>query len=70
MNDTQAAIEVLRLQLARLEITTDNIRDALDQLEAQNQRNASVRNENAPTDRDGTPIDIGARVVFLTRGRY
>ena len=70
MNYTQATIEVLRLQLARLEITADNINEALDQLEAQNYCNAFVRNENAPTDRDGTPIVIGARVVFLTRGHY
>ena len=70
MNDTQAAIEVLRLQLARLEITTDNIREALDQLEAQNHRNTSVQNETAPTDRDGTSIVIEARVVFLTSGCY
>ena len=69
MSDIQAAIEVLRIQLVRLETTTDNIREAIDQLEAQNYRNAFVQNENAPTDRDGTPIVIGVRVFFLTMGR-
>ena len=76
MDDTDAAIEELRIQLARIVIATTNIREVLERLEG---RNATTSDDaaaadplppNGPTDRDGNLIVIGNRVTFLTRGRH
>ena len=69
----EAIIEVLRLQLSRLEIATNNIRQVLDQLEASSDEDApspEAAPHNGPRDRDGILIRIGYRVQFLTRGRH
>ena len=79
MDDTDNAIELLRLQLTRIELAVEIIRETIERLEPKIQaepRNASNRNphpaepHNGPTDRDGNPIIIGFCVQFLMRGRH
>ena len=79
MDDTDNAIEVLRLQLTRIELAVEIIRETIERLEPQIQpepRNAANRSphpaepHNGPTDRDGNPIVIGYCVQFLMRGRH
>ena len=69
----ETIIEVLRLQLSRLEIATNNIRQVLDQLETSSNEDApslEAAPHNGPRDRDGTPIRIGHQVQFLTSGKH
>ena len=66
----ETIIKVLRLQLSRLEIATNNIRQVLDQLEASSDEDApspEAAPHNGPRDRYGILIKIGYRVQFLTR---
>ena len=74
-------IEDLRSELARLSIASKNIERAIRELENQDQQQQQRRQDeiqdkvpqslrNGAKDRDGTPIRIGDRVRFLTKGAY
>ena len=79
MTDRSGVIENLRLQLARLEIATTNIRKAIRDLEnddesypVQSRPSATTHNTEIylTADRDGNHIHIGSRIRFLTKGKY
>ena len=88
MTNSHTTIEDLRLELERLVIAAENIRQTIDNLQATNEvvgspnrpsdaagttstTSSSEPSERPrPEDRDGTPIFIGAKVVFLTQGKY
>jgi len=74
----RTTIEDLRFELARLSIASKNIERAIRELENQDQQQQQRRQDKnqdkaqslrtGARDRDGTPIRIGDRVRFLTKG--
>ena len=68
MTNCRTTIEDLRLELERLLIAAENIRQTIDNLQATNE---VIGSQNRPSGTAGTtPIFIGAKVFFLTQGKY
>ena len=65
MNARRTTIENIRAELDRLNIASNNIRRAIEELA--NQEPDVIA---GPLDRDGRVIHIGQTVIFLTRGRH
>ena len=65
------AIEELQQELQRLTLASTNIRRAIESLERNPDLNIPpiVDNQSA-TDREGRVINIGDKVVFLTKGKF
>ena len=78
MDPTDVTIEKLRLELARLQVATTNIRSTIDSLQQSQRTSRSTERTptppkipiTTPVDRDGTEIRVGIRVHFLTTGRF
>ena len=76
------SIESLQQELERLSLASNNIKRTILRLERQEQEQVFSSapahpssqqvppRKDRPTDRDGHPINVGARVTFLTRGRF
>ena len=69
------SIHVLREELKKLTIASNNILRTIDSLEQQesppeHQRPSLPQSSHSTKDRDGTTIHVGDRIYFLTRGKY
>ena len=71
MTDNSTTVESLRQELERLETAATNIRRVIRNLEREeNQAQPNIQGHHPAVDRDGTPIHVGDRVAFLTKGRF
>ena len=73
MTDNSTTVESLRQELERLETAATNIRRVIRNLEReenQAQAQPNIQSHHSAVDRDGTPIHVGDRVAFLTKGRF
>ena len=68
--DRRNTIESLRQELNRLTLASSNILRAIEDLERRELPGQPDPREIQITDRDGTPIKIGDRVIFLTKGKF
>ena len=70
--DRSRAIEELRRELDRLTIASEKVRGAIATLESEHETSSSATasTRKIALDRYDSPIAIGDRVVFLTKGKF